>query len=724
MSSIASLLILAFWPFASGWMLLWGLAAAVPIVIHLWSKRKYNEVVWAAMDFLLAAVKKNARRIRIEQLLLLSLRVLILLLFAAALAEPLVSWLPALDGPLQVGRTHWVLVLDASYSMDARSSAGSAFARAQQAAEDLVAQATRGDGFSLVLMAEPPQVVIGDPAFDPADVIGEIQSLRVRHGGADLNSSLAELAQIVARTQDRQSRLNQVKVCFFTDLGANTWEAATTARSRTLIGQLAEQAHLALLDVGPRDLSGNLAVTSLQLSEPLVTVARDVRIEATVQNFRAAANQTRIQLLVDGRVEAEQRLDTPAGEAVSHTFHHRFETNQDHQVAVRLGDDALPADNLRYLSVPVRDSIRVLCVEGKPNAARAIAIALEPFDTPTPRVACEVATESALLERELARYDCVFLCNVGRFGRDEANVLHQYVTSGGGLVCFLGDQVQAENYNLELGGELSGKRVLPGKLQAPVSQAQYTFDPLEYRHPIVAPFRGQERSGLLTTPVWKYFQLMPAGESARTALAFSNGDPAILEETLGNGRSLLVATAGSSQSRDSSSGTPRPWTDLAAWPSFVPLVQEMLTLAIAGRESRRQVLVGEPLGNLVPLRLANQPLSLRLPDAATERLAVQVEGDVGRWGYDDTYWSGIYQLDLSPEQQELYAVNLNPTESNLERLENDLLPSQFAASYETDDTRRDLPTGQGRPIFRYVLAAVLGLCVLETLLAWFFGRSG
>ena len=62
---------LAVWPMAFGslGMLLIGISAAVPVVIHLLSRRRYNEMAWAAMEYLLAAMRKNARRIQLEQLL-------------------------------------------------------------------------------------------------------------------------------------------------------------------------------------------------------------------------------------------------------------------------------------------------------------------------------------------------------------------------------------------------------------------------------------------------------------------------------------------------------------------------------------------------------------------------------------------------------------------------------------------------------------------------------
>ena len=78
-------------PFGSPGMLLWGSAAAIPIVIHLLSRRRFDEVPWAAMDFLMAALRKHARRWRLEQLILLLVRASILALLSIALANPVLS---------------------------------------------------------------------------------------------------------------------------------------------------------------------------------------------------------------------------------------------------------------------------------------------------------------------------------------------------------------------------------------------------------------------------------------------------------------------------------------------------------------------------------------------------------------------------------------------------------------------------------------------------------
>src|SRR3954452_13648605 len=149
-------------------------AASIPIVIHLLNRRKFRETRWAAMRFLLAAIRKNQRRVRIEQWLLLALRTLLILLVVAAMAKP---FLEAFGNVIAGRRTHRVLVLDASLSMGYTNGGTSRFDQAKALASQLVKDSRRGDAVSLVMMGEPPRVVIGAPVQNLAEVQKEIQEL-------------------------------------------------------------------------------------------------------------------------------------------------------------------------------------------------------------------------------------------------------------------------------------------------------------------------------------------------------------------------------------------------------------------------------------------------------------------------------------------------------------------------------------------------------------------
>src|SRR5580765_908105 len=83
--------------FLTPWFAVAGLLLmAIPIIIHILNRRRFKTVSWAAMEFLLRAMRKNRRRLKFEQWLLLATRCLVLLLVALALARPLLKQRSAL----------------------------------------------------------------------------------------------------------------------------------------------------------------------------------------------------------------------------------------------------------------------------------------------------------------------------------------------------------------------------------------------------------------------------------------------------------------------------------------------------------------------------------------------------------------------------------------------------------------------------------------------------
>ena len=714
--------------FGSIAMLSWGLAAAVPILIHLWSRQRYQEVTWAAVSFLLTAVRQSSRRIRFERLLLLAVRVLTLLLFSLALtdvscntASPIGSALPS-----QVPR-HTVVVLDGSFSMDYRRSGKSHFEKARQLAISLVEHGRRGDGFTLVLMSDPPQVIIPSPAFAPADVISELQNVKLRHGGADLPSTLAEIRDIIESARKEYPRLKQCQVFFLTDLGRNTWGESTSEECQQQIAELARQARLLLVDLGEPGVE-NLAITRMSASNPFATINGDVTFQAAVKNF---GTQQRVrhefQFFVDNQLVHRGMIDIDAGEQTTATVSHRFEIPGEHVVEARLADDSLLVDNRRWLSVPVRESIRVLCVAGKPGAARHLAFALEPRLSGRRRVYPQIIPESALLEHDLPNYDCVFLCNVSRFGPQEADILREYVNKGGGVVVFLGDQVTPDSYNRELGGQALGQRLLPAQIGEIISEPQYGFNPLDYQHEIAKPFQGNEQAGLLTTPVWRYFRLQPVESTRiRVALAFGNGDPVILDEVVGGGRILLVATAASTASMDRSSDPPVRWTAFSIWPSFAPVVQEMLSLAVRGRFRQRNVEVGQVLGSTVRAGGPSILLEVVDPSGNIETVRPSYAGTDARWIYTGTDTAGIYTARFGTplSSNQLFTANVDARESDLERVLPEELPPEFEREVQDIDNPDSLAKVDDRwALFRYLLGTVLVCLLVETYLAWRMGNA-
>ena len=75
--------------FISPWLAVAGAAAmALPILIHLFLRRRQKPIEWAAMDLLRRAVQQSQRARRVERWILLVLRCLVLLLIGLAIARP------------------------------------------------------------------------------------------------------------------------------------------------------------------------------------------------------------------------------------------------------------------------------------------------------------------------------------------------------------------------------------------------------------------------------------------------------------------------------------------------------------------------------------------------------------------------------------------------------------------------------------------------------------
>ena len=105
-------------------IMLAGLSAiAIPIIIHLLNRRKFQKVVWAAMRFLQLSIEKNQRRMEIEDMILLVLRCLLVAMIALALARPTVR--EAVGAFLNGGKSVGVLLLDTLFTAAGRGRATS-----------------------------------------------------------------------------------------------------------------------------------------------------------------------------------------------------------------------------------------------------------------------------------------------------------------------------------------------------------------------------------------------------------------------------------------------------------------------------------------------------------------------------------------------------------------------------------------------------------------------
>ncbi len=729
----------------SAWMLGWLAAAGIPLALHLLHRRRQQETTWAAMELLLHAIQQNSRTIRIEGWLLLLLRTLALILLAVALARPLLLGSAASPTATTQPPRLWVLVLDASYSMGYAPGRQTLWQQAQSAASELVSQAAANDGFLLIQLAEPSQPVISQPAFDAQRVISEIGRLKCTDGGGDLSSCLGLVRQAIEDAGAAISSNSDVHIVFYSDMGTDTWELARRDPLKRELQELSSRYHVTVESLAPQSPQ-NLAITSLEADSPIVWKGRPLRCSATIHNYSTAAvTRLPVQFQADGSTLQTEFVDCPPGQSRSVNVELQPGNRSVWSISAVLPEDRLLVDNRRDLVVAIKPQLRVVAVEDIVGNAKLVSLSLAPGSgqagnaTTSRNMAVETWNSFDLQSRPLSDVGAVILTDLAEVSPTVIGKLKNYVEVGGSLLILAGPRTQATAWNQADAslGQLSGLR-----LQEPSAIGDWHIDPLNYASPIARPFANYLDSGLLTTPVFRYWKSTPGPESQGalvTDLGLDSGDPLLLRRPVGDG--WIAAMLSAPQSGSNTTDESLNWNAMATWPSFVPIMQKTMETLVGGSEGQLNLLVGQPLRGSTMSLTQTLELVVDRPDGVQSRLTVPVatSGNRRAWVYAATDRAGIYKVNLkgdksassdgaaasrSARSREI-AVNILPSQS-------DMLSLPIAALSLAEGpqasvlTNRALPSNDNqRPdewLAHLCLWALIATLISESLLAWHLGR--
>lgn len=694
-------------------MLGWLAAAVLPWLIHRWYRRQHQTTSWAAVELLLSAMRNRARRVQLQQWLLLAVRTAILVLVAMAVSEPaLRQWAVGAGGNLQ---THRILVVDQSYSMGCEQQGATRWQRAQAHARQWI-ESSKGDALALIGWTAEAENLIGRPTVDTSVALSALEDLQLSESSAELSAVLRAILAAIDRAKDEMPQVGTHQVLFCTDLGRQTWSVDESQRE--LLAAVAKRANVTLVNVA-EGRSDNLAITDVQIDPAITIQQREAMITATVSCFGDPPTASvSVDLLIEGRRVAQQPVELRAQGESTVRFAHRFVGEGAHTVQVVLADhqDCLTCDDERWLIVDVWPKLRVACFAGQPGAADDLARALFPgsgIGASDGTLESEVLSVSRLGEMDLSNYAVVLLCSLTDLSPREAATLEKYVRQGGALALFLGEDTSTEPL-VEL------QQLMPVHVEGLQSVGEYRFNPQEYRHPIVAPFRGQTQSGLLGVAVSQYWRLRVPKErpKAEIVLKFDTGDPALVVDRLGLGRVAVLALPGSLVARTPASA---PWSSFALSPSFLPVVRELVAYLVGDRWlQQRNLLVGEPAEFLWDEGATTA--SVRFPDGLRQTLPLPGAEDHDQLVFQETNQRGVYRFGDSEMEHARFAVNLDGRDSDLTPIDPATLPAGFSAN--TVESKLSLSTAGGDfSLVRTLLAGALVLLLLEIGLAWQLGKG-
>lgn len=661
-------------------------ALAVPVLLHLRHRDRDQPQRFPSLMFLEQLPIRTERRQRITDWPLLLLRALALALLALAFARPVLTNRTVLGGDTRSRAV--VVLLDRSLSMGYTG----VWPRALDSARAVIGRLGASDRVALVAYDDGAEVLqrLSD---DKGAALGLLARVTPRARGTRLAPALRTARQLLL-----DAPFAAAEIVVISDLqraGAAGIAGVEVPTGVTVRG----------VPVGASSWV-NSAVRTVEARRLQDGDRTQLAVKARVLNHGLPAPRTVIATLtVNGRDAATESVTLARdGESVI-TFAPVAAPDGAVALRVHLPPDSLAADDTLVAVVPRDDALRVALVADGGSANETLFLERALGIGRAPEVRVERVDNAPASADALGRTGVVLFWDTAP---SESAALTEWVRQGGGVVVVAGRRLAGRR------GDLPG--LVParmGGLADRLGDRGGTLRDVRGEHPLFAPFR-EVPDALTAVRVWRYPRLDALPE-ADVLARFDDGQPAVLEQRVGEGRALLLALPLDNQ-----------YGDFPLQPAFLPFVRQ-LVMHTSGRDAtplwRR---TGESWS--LPVALADPVV--RAPDGSLMRPTADSLGAAVPLADAGIYHA--FQEQASGEPRGVLAVNVAPSESELTPMDTTELLLGVQTAAPTDSTRA--ATDGGVPLtvaelerrqipWRVLLVLVLVFLAVETWLAT-RGRRG
>jgi len=648
---------------------------AVPLVIHLLSRRQQRRIAWGAMRFLQEAMTRRRRLWRLTDLLLLLLRTAVFLFFIFALARPLLpaTWLGG-STPREI-----ILVLDQSLSMSRKPNGVTLFDLQIEKAKAMLEKLTNHDSVRILLAGETPEWFT--PEAIPASpsmirkLSEQLDALKPTLGGADLAANVREAVDLEA-PKDKSARV----IVVFTDRQKIGWRMDESPLWAALGNRLKQAAipssvNVQFLTEEALD-TANLCVNRIEAARPFAAIDQEVNFTAHVQNRGSTPSSATLLTWQAG----EQSLGIATipqlapGATTSVSVAHQFSSAGLGEVSCSLASkDTLTADNEARLLVQVYERLPVLVVEdanpGEPLEADSafVLAALGARKAGKEATGWHSVFEPTMIEpralaaTDLNRYRCIVLSDPRNVEPAAIEKLDAFVRSGGGLWIAVGPHTDEKLFNEHW--YRGGLGLAPLQLTAPIGDANdhekfFKVRAASDSHPATALLSDFQRLDLDRARIFRRHQFdMASGKDVSVLLEVQHDDPVVVERKLDQGRVLVQSIPlGIS------------WGTLPLCQAYVAMLHEWLWYLAEPALPKRNLAVGEAIAEPAD---KDAVAELTLPDSRKVELQPAASAGALQFGYAATRLPGEYVLRMTGKENSVttkFLVRRNPEESDLTAL--------------------------------------------------------
>ena len=657
----------------SPWFLAGALAVGLPLWLHLMRRRNPVRLPFSSLMFFEKRTETTIRERRLRYLLLLACRLALLLLLALAFAKPVWERPPAVIGG-SIPKLHFI-ALDTSLSM----RYGDRWERAVEEAREIVDSLGQADQ-AQILTNGPSVRVLTEATADEA-------ALDRALAGLEPNSSRNSFGDVIEAVRNLAGEDAAPSVLH---LISDLQDSAMPSRFQDLV--LPDSSELVLHDVASEDFS-NWAIDSVK-GATRVYGQENPKLEVTVVSYAERETSKTVSLWIDGRLADSQTQPIAANGRESFVFEVPDAPRGFSRAELRLEPpDALPDDDFRRVALDNTEPEPLLFISQDRRRRDLLYYQAALEASVASRYTLENASPGDASRLDPGRYALVVLSDVPRLDSGFEERMRAWIEAGGALLVAVGPNsalarrtaISAHSLEQPLSSERGGN---PFQVAGPADGSHSVANASE---------------GMSPVKFFLYARVRPL-EGDTVPMRLGNGDPLLIEHEIGKGRVLVFASA-----------LDNVWNDLPVTSVYVPFVAETVRYLTGAEAARAEALLGEVLelgrrrggGGAIQVLDPSGERVLTLSDSVS-REAVPLES------------VGYYEI-RSPDRSELLAVNPDPRESNLRRVEQDTLElwQSTGGAEVAQAAAAGLPPPNVPPwrVWRLVLALLLLAVLLESLIA-------
>ena len=647
--------------FAPG-MLLGVALVALPIAAHLMHRRARRRVVFPSVEMLASAAASRSSLFRLRRWWLLLLRCLAVIAVVLAFTQPI--WLSAQAYKARGQSAAVVFLIDQSASTGQLLGGIPAMQPMLADAEKAIDTLAPGvDRANIVYATTRPYAAFPSMTANTDALRAELSELAPTHERADVPGALA-LASRLLRDHAGSKRLVIV-----TDLQASNWSDALKQTSHE--GSLPPGTRITLLS--PQHAPPTNLSLHAPAAHPRTPRTHDpVNLTVVVTNHSERVQSVTVQLSIDGQPMDSQSLILEPRQQREIAFSTTLDRQGEHRVVFSLPADGLAMDDGNYLVVRCVDHTPVTLItdddtDTPGTAGYYLLRALAPHGDNRDRYDITKLRSAQTPWPTLDNAQAVFVGEVGLLSTDQLGALYQYLQRGDGVVFFCGAGPVADNLTaldaLVPDGLLPWKPVVPRVIGRP--DQPLTITDGDWRSSLLSPFDETAQITLSRVPIRYAWAGGMVDERARILLSYSDGTPALVSRSVGDGTLMLANFSAAPQH-----------SDLGRQGLFVALMQGLAESMELSNTPATPNTVGQAVHvtSNTPVTPSGPPPKVYQPDGRTPVDAtVSPDNLTTSIVIHAPALPGFYTAQQGDTVLETTAVNTDPRESDLSRITADEL---------------------------------------------------